>query len=68
VFGVKYSIIIDIRELEATMSDHRITTIARGMHQPSNAVAQIVTAKGVLEGSSDAPFAAPLLSRCLSCP
>jgi len=35
VFGSKYSNLIDIDELEATMSDHRITMIVRGMHRPS---------------------------------
>jgi hypothetical protein len=36
VFEAKYSNLIDINELEATMNDHRITTIVRGMHRPSS--------------------------------
>ena len=36
VFGSKYSNLIDIDELEATMSDHRITMIVRDMHRPSS--------------------------------
>lgn len=35
LFGGKYSILIDIRELEATMSDHHITMIAPRMRRLS---------------------------------
>ncbi|BCG84822.1 hypothetical protein MesoLj113c_09320 [Mesorhizobium sp. 113-3-9] len=37
MFEGKYSILIDMRELEATMSGHPTTMIARGMHRLSAA-------------------------------
>ncbi|QKC94053.1 hypothetical protein EB231_04500 [Mesorhizobium sp. NZP2298] len=35
MFDGKYSILIDMRELEATMSGDPTTMIARGLHRPS---------------------------------
>jgi hypothetical protein len=61
VFEGKYSILIDMSELEATMSEHPITMIARGMHRlpTSNEPARDMAIPRK-------PFVALLPSECIS--
>lgn len=67
VFPVKYSILIDIGELEKTMSDQRTTAIARGLHRPSKS-AQAMTADRVIGRSASVAFAVLPPSGCIFVP
>lgn len=58
MFGGKYSTIIDMRELESTMSDHHITKIASGMDRLSPSRQSMPVASG-----PEGPFAISLPSK-----